>query len=167
MYSPVGSIGASAGKIAGSNAAGTDKRTKGFLRAQFDQILDMQIFSIGHSSVSADEAGLKVHVHNLEPQQLSDINRFTKPFETGKLLTDDNQRVVGAQLITKKAGSQFAGQLYRAVVNGEKIDELSERLHWPRVQMAQTLIHALNSKIVVENIGDYKAIAVTEDSSRN
>ena len=167
MYSPVGSIGASAGKIAGSNAAGTDKRTKGFLRAQFDQILDMQIFSIGHSSVSADEAGLKVHVHNLEPQQLSDINRFTKPFEIGKLLTDDNQRVVGAQLITKKAGSQFAGQLYRAVVNGEKIDELSERLHWPRVQMARTLIHALNSKIVVENIGDYKAITVTEDSSRN
>ena len=167
MYSPVGSIGASAGKIAGSNAAGADKRTKGFLRAQADQILETQIFSIGHSSVSAEEAGLNVHVRNLEPQQVSDINRFTKPFEIGKLLTDENQRVVGAQLVTKNAGSQFAGQLYRAVVSGEKIDELLERLHWPRMQMARTLIHALNSKIVVESIGDDKAITVTEDSFRN
>jgi NADH oxidase (H2O2-forming) len=167
VYSPVGSIGASAGKIAGRNAVGADERTKGFLRAQADQILNMQIFSLGHSSVSADEAGLKIQVRHLEPRQVDGINRFTKPFEMGKLLTDENRKVVGAQLVTKNAGSQFAGQLYRAVVNGEKIDGLLERLHWPRLQMAQTLIQALNSKIVVKNIGDDKTVTVTEDSFRN
>ena len=39
VYMPVGSIGASAGKIAGRNAAGAKEKTTGFLRAQADQIL--------------------------------------------------------------------------------------------------------------------------------
>ncbi len=167
LYLPVGSIGASAGKIAGGNAAGADKQTKGFLRAQADQILDTEIFSIGHSSRSADEAGLKIRVHNLEPRQLMSKKQLTKPFEIGKLLTDDKDRIVGAQLVTKSAGSQFAGQLYRAVLTGENMEVFLEHLHWPRMKMAQTLIRALDSKIIIESIGEDKAFDVTDGSSRN
>jgi len=163
VYSPVGSFGASAGKIAGRNAAGANQQTNGFLRAQADEILGMQIFSIGHSTTSAKEVGLEVKVHNLTVPVKS---QMTKPFEIAKLLTDENDRIVGAQLVAKKYGSQFAWQLYQAVLAGENRKEFLKRFNSPRMKMAEALANIVKSTILVESIGEGKALMLADAASR-
>jgi NADH oxidase (H2O2-forming) len=165
VYSPVGSIGASAGKIAGRNAAGANQKTKGFLRAQADEILGMQIYSIGHSSTTAKEVNLTVKVHDIDASQLGRRSRTTKPFETAKLLTDTHNRIVGAQLVTKKYGSQFAWQLYGAVLKGLNKEEFLEQFNWPRIKLAEALADATKSTVLVESVGQGKALALTNTPS--
>jgi NADPH-dependent 2,4-dienoyl-CoA reductase/sulfur reductase-like enzyme len=162
VYSPVGSIGAMAGKVAGTNAAGGNQQSKGLLRAQADQILGMQIFSIGHSTTSAKEVGLEVNVHNLTVFVKS---RMTKPFEIAKLLTGKRDEIAGAQLAVKKHGSQFAWQLYRAVLAGEDRKEFLRRFNSPRVKMAEALTNIVKSTVLVESIGEGKALTLADASS--
>jgi len=166
VYSPVGSIGAAAGKIAGKNAAGANQETKGFLRAQADQILGMQIFSIGHSTTSAKEVSLKVNVHDLSPPESTGKERITKPFEIAKLLTGDNDKIVGAQLVAPKHGAQFAWQLYKAILAAENREEFLERFNSPRMKAAEALVHAIKSTVVVESVGKDKALALADTASQ-
>jgi NADH oxidase (H2O2-forming) len=165
IYSPVGSIGASAGKIAGRNAAGANQKTKGFLRAQADEILGMQIYSIGHSSTTAKEVNLTVKVHNIDAHQLGQRSRTTKPFEIAKLLTDTNSRIIGAQLVAKKYGSQFARQLYVAVLHGLNKEEFLEQFNWPRIKLAEALLDAARSVVVVKSVGQGEALALATTPS--
>lgn len=162
VYSPVGSIGAAAGKIAGQNAAGASQETKGFLRAQADRILGMQIFSIGHTTTTAKEVNLKVNVHNLTAPVSAEKNQMPKLFETAKLLTDENDRITGAQLVAKKFGSQFAWQLYQAVLRGENREEFLRRFNSPRMKVAQALLQAVRSTVTVENVGEDKALTLAD-----
>jgi NADH oxidase (H2O2-forming) len=166
VYSPVGSIGASAGKIAGANAAGANQKTKGFLRAQADEILDMQIYSIGHSSTTAKEVNLAVKVHNLDASQLGRRSRTAKPFEIARLLTNTNVRIVGAQLVAKKHGSQFARQLYGAVLDGLNREEFLEQFNWPRMKFTEALVDVTKSIIVVESAGQDRALALADTAGR-
>jgi len=166
VYSPVGSIAAAAGKTAGMNAAGAKQETKGFLRAQADQILGMQIFSIGHSTTSAKEVNLKVDVHALTAPALGEKSRETTPFQIAKLLTDTHDKIVGAQLVAKKFGSQFAWQLYQAVLRGEDREEFLERFNSPRMKMAEALVQAVKSTIAVENIGTDKALTLADTTNQ-
>ena len=161
-YSPVGSIGASAGKIAGRNAAGAKEKTAGFLRAQADQILGLQIFSIGHSTTSAEELGLKIRVYDLSAPKSAIKNRGADSFEVAKILTDPGDRVVGAQLVAKKHGSQFAWQLYKAVLQAEGRKEFLQRFNSPRMRVAEALVHALKSIIRVDSVGEDKALTLTD-----
>lgn len=166
VYMPVGSVGASAGKIAGRNTAGANQETKGFLRAQADEILGMQIYSIGHSSTTAKEVNLTVKVHNLDTHQLGRRSRATKPFEIARLLTDTNGRIVGAQLVAKKYGSQFARQLYEAVLNGLSKEEFLEQFDWPRMKLTQALVDVTKSIVVVESVDEGEALALADTASR-
>ncbi|MGA1980529.1 MAG: NAD(P)/FAD-dependent oxidoreductase [Sedimentisphaerales bacterium] len=161
-YSPVGSIGACAGKIAGANAAGANQQAKGFLRAQADQILGMQIFSIGHSTTTASELGLKVKVYDLSVPQSAIKNRGADSFEVAKILTNSRNRIVGAQLVAKKHGSQFAWQLYKAVLQAENRKEFLQRFNSPRMRVAEALVHALKSTIRVDSVGEDKALTLTD-----
>jgi NADH oxidase (H2O2-forming) len=166
VYSPVGSIGAMAGKIAGRNAAGADVKTKGFLRAQADQILGMQIYSIGHSTTTAKEVDLQVQVHNLDAGQ-PDLQEYKqRPFETAKLLTDNKDKIVGAQLVAKKFGSQFAWQLYQAVLNGQSRKEFLASFISPRAEMAKILMDTDKPAIVVKGIGKDKSLVLKETADR-
>jgi len=151
-YSPVGSIGALAGRIAGRNAAGANLQTDGFLRAQADNILGAQIYSIGHSTTTAKNVNLQVEVHNLDAHQMGEQNRIAKPFEMGKLLTNREDKIVGAQLISKKHGSQFSWQLYRAVLTGENRKDFLGRFDSTRAKMVQALVDAKQSKVMIDNI---------------
>lgn len=162
IYSPVGSIGASAGKIAGRNAAGAEEKTEGFLRAQADQILGLQIFSIGHSTTSAEELGLKVRVYDLSVPQSAMKSRGAGSFEVAKILTDPSDRVVGAQLVAKKHGSQFAWQLYKAVLQAEDRREFLQRFNSPRTRLAEALVHVLKSTIRVDSVGEDKALTLAD-----
>jgi NAD(P)H-nitrite reductase large subunit len=162
VYSPVGSIGASAGRIAGRNAAGANLQTKGFLRAQADQILGIQIFSIGHSTTTAYEVDLKVKVHNLTAPISTEIKQPTKLFEASKILTDSNDRIVGAQLVAKKFGSQFAWQLYKAVLAGEDREEFLRHFSSPRMKVAEALVQTINSIVMVESIGQDRVLVANK-----
>jgi len=166
VYSPVGSIGASAGRIAGANAAGASKETKGFLRAQADEILGMQIFSIGHSTTSAKEVDLKVDVHNLTVPASAEKTRARTLFQIAKLLIDTNGKIVGAQLVAKKFGSQFAWQLYEAVLVGENREEFLERFNSPRMKLAEALVHVVKSTVTVQKVGEDKALKLADVVSR-
>jgi NADPH-dependent 2,4-dienoyl-CoA reductase/sulfur reductase-like enzyme len=162
VYMPVGSVGACAGKIAGANAAGAKEKTKGFLRAQADQILGLQIFSIGHSTTTAEELGLKVKVHNLNVPQSTIKNAGANLFEVAKILTDPRDRIVGAQLVAKKHGSQFAWQLYKAVLQAENRKEFLQRFNSPRMRLAEALVHTLKSAITVDSVGEDKALTLAD-----
>lgn len=156
VYSPVGSIGAMAGKVAGVNAAGGNLQSKGFLRAQADRILGMQIFSIGHSTTSAKEVNLSVKVHDLALPELRGA------FETAKLLTDKRDRVVGAQLVAGRYGSQFAWQLYKAVVTAEDREEFMQRFTSPRMDLAETLLRMTNVNVEVESYKQGRALKLVD-----
>ncbi|HET6441216.1 MAG TPA: FAD-dependent oxidoreductase [Phycisphaerae bacterium] len=134
VYSAVGSIGALAGAIAGVNAAGCDQKTDGFLRAQADQILGLQIYSIGHTSTTAKGVGLQIKVHDLPSPPGVDRSRDEVK---AKLLTDAEDRIVGAQAVAYHHGSQYAWQLYKAVLLGERREEFLA--HWtaPRQNAAR------------------------------
>jgi NADPH-dependent 2,4-dienoyl-CoA reductase/sulfur reductase-like enzyme len=133
-YSAVGSTGALAGAIAGINAAGGNQKTDGFVRAQGDEILGMQVYSIGHSTTTAKEVGLEVKVHDLPSPPEVDRPRDEV---VAKLLTDSKDRIVGAQAAAYRHGSQYAWQLYQAVVTGEARSEFLK--HWmsPRRRAAK------------------------------
>jgi NADH oxidase (H2O2-forming) len=133
-YSAVGSTGALAGAIAGINAAGGNQKTDGFVRAQGDEILGVQVYSIGHSTTTAKEVGLEVKVHDLPSPPEVDRPRDEV---VAKLLTDSKDRIVGAQAAAYRHGSQYAWQLYQAVVTGEARSEFLK--HWmsPRRRAAK------------------------------
>ncbi len=162
VYIPVGSVGACAGKIAGANAAGANQQTEGFLRAQADQILGLQIFSIGHSTTTAEEVSLKVKVHDLSIPQSTIKNAGTALFDVAKILTDPNDRIVGAQLVAKKHGSQFAWQMYNAVLKEEDRKDFLRRFNSPRKKLAEALVHALKSKVIVETVGTEKVLTLAD-----
>jgi len=161
VYSPVGSVGACAGKIAGANAAGANKQSKGFLRAQADQILGLQIFTVGQSTTSAKQVGLKVKVYDLTVPESLIKTGPSSSFEAAKLLTDEKDRIVGAQLLAKKHGSQFAFQLYKAVVDSESREKFLKRFNSPRMRFAEALANAVNSTVTVESIGSDKSLTLT------
>ncbi|MFA5239487.1 MAG: FAD-dependent oxidoreductase [Phycisphaerae bacterium] len=165
VYSPVGSIGASAGKIAGANAAGANQQSKGFLRAQADEILGFQIFSIGHSTTTAKEVGLKVKVHDLSVPKSSIKNSAANSFEAAKILTDPDDKIVGAQLVAKKHGSQFAWQLYKAVLETEDREEFLQRFNSPRAKFTEALVHAIKSAVVVKAAGTEQVLALAEKNT--
>ncbi|MHC4194832.1 MAG: NAD(P)/FAD-dependent oxidoreductase [Planctomycetota bacterium] len=162
IYMPVGSIGASAGRIAGANAAGAEQTAKGFLRAQADKILGLQIFSIGHSTTTAKEVGLKVKVYDLQAPQSDEKTPTRNSFESAKILTDSDDNIVGAQLIAKKYGSQFASQLYKAVVDKENRKKFLERFNSPLSKITDFLLQTVTSGDQAEDPGEYKALNLAD-----
>jgi carbon-monoxide dehydrogenase iron sulfur subunit len=147
VYSAVGSTGALAGAIAGVNAAGGDRKTDGFLRAQADEILGLQIYSIGHTTTTAKEVGLEVAVHDLESPP--EVER-PRDEVTAKLLVDAKDRIVGAQAVAYRHGSQYAWQLYEAVLAGEPRQKFLGRWMAPRRRAARLAEEAGWGDLVVQ-----------------
>ena len=87
-------------------------------------------------------------------------------FDTAKILTDSSDRIVGAQLVAKKHGSQFAWQLYKAVLEAEDRKEFLQRFNSPRMRVAEALVHALKSTVVVESLGKDKALTLADAANR-
>ena len=148
-YSAVGSTGALAGAIAGAGAAGAGQAVDGFLRAQADEILGLQVYSIGHTTTTAKEVGLAVTVHALP--QPPEVERARDEI-VGKVLTDGEDRIVGAQVIAKHHGSQYGWQLYRAVLTGEKREDFLR--HWasPRQRAARAADEARAGEVAIETL---------------
>ena len=147
-YSAVGSTGALAGAIAGTNAAGSDQKTDGFLRAQGDEILGIQVYSIGHTTTTAKEVGLEVTVHDLPSP--AEVER-PRDEVLAKLLTDSKDRIVGAQAVAFHHGSQYAWQLYEAVMTSAPRKDFLKRWMSPRRRAAAMAEKVGWGELVVEN----------------
>ncbi len=147
-YSAVGSTGALAGAIAGINAAGGDRKTDGFVRAQGDEILGLQIYSIGHSTTTAREVALEVKVHDLASPPEVDRPRDEI---LARLLVDPKDRIVGAQAVAYRHGSQYAWQLYQAVVTNQPRSEFLK--HWmaPRRRAAALAVQQGWGELIVKS----------------
>ena len=147
-YSAVGSTGALAGAIAGINAAGGKQKTDGFVRAQGDEILGLQVYSIGHSTTTAKEVGLAVTVHVLPSP--AEVDR-PRDEVVARLLVDSKDRIVGAQAVAYRHGSQYAWQLYQAVVLNEPRTEFLK--HWmaPRRRAAALAVKQGWGELIVKS----------------
>lgn len=154
VYSPVGSIGAMAGRIAGANASGGNEQTRGFLRAQADEILGLQIYSVGHSSTTAKDVNLEVAVDDLQAPLAEQKQRTVNSFDVGKLLTDKDDGIVGAQLVTRRHGSQYAWQLYQAVIAGLKKKQFLQDFDSPRSKFTEAMLQTTKSTLSVESVGE-------------
>ncbi len=150
VYSPVGSTGALAGAVAGANAAGGNQRTDGLLRAQADHILGFQIYSIGHTTTTAENVGLAIEVEGLPTPP--EVERLQDEV-LGKLLTDAEGRIVGAQAVARRHGSQYGWQLYRAVLLKEPVEAFLRSWMATRCHTAQMAARAEWGKLVVPPVG--------------
>lgn len=122
VYAPVGSIAAEAGEIAGTNAAGGDIATRGFLRVQADNIFGIEVISIGHSSTTAKEVNLNIKLKDLSQESLRfNIGRKYPPLI--KVILDESDSIVGAQVITRRYGSIYSYGLLNAMVNNSKFSD--------------------------------------------
>ena len=124
-YSPVGSIAAMGGEVAGANAAGGKRESAGFVRAQTDKILGQEITSIGHSSTTAQDSGLEVKVHDLTQmvQGKEEISLSRRYLAKVRVLVDTAERIVGAQVVTARYGSQYSYALLKAVLEHTPLAE--------------------------------------------
>ncbi|GAI91806.1 unnamed protein product, partial [marine sediment metagenome] len=77
-----------------------------------------------------------------------------------------NGRIVGAQLVAKKYGSQFAWQLYRAVLEGANREQFLEQFNWPRMKLTEALVDVTKSTIIVESADEGKALTLADTASR-
>jgi len=150
VYSPVGSTGAAAGAIAGTNAAGGRQETRGLLRAQADHIFGCEIYSIGHTSTTARDVGLDLDVHDLATPAGA-VGHYDEV--VGKLLTDTGGRIVGAQAVTQRHGSQYGWQLYRAVLLKESREAFLKRWLAPRRWLAQMAAKTDGGELTVPLVG--------------
>jgi hypothetical protein len=69
---------------------------------------------------------------------------------------------VGAQLVARKHGSQFAWQLYKAVLQAENRKDFLQRFNSPRMRVAEALVHVLKSTIRVDSVGEDKSLTLTD-----
>ncbi|MFW9833768.1 MAG: NAD(P)/FAD-dependent oxidoreductase [Candidatus Thorarchaeota archaeon] len=112
---PIGSVAARAGRQAGMIAAGGSKiYDDTFRRLQYDRIFGNDIVVVGHSSTTAEKMGVKTDVHFVE-----DPVEFTKV----ALVTSDNGRLIGGQVISSRMGSRLAYEILDRVEAGAKLND--------------------------------------------
>ena len=155
-YSPVGSIAALAGAIAGTNAAGGKQETKGFIRAQVDKILGQEIISIGHSSTTAKDVNLEIKIHDLS-ELMKDKEESTLSIKYPvkiKILTDSADRIVGTQIITPRYGSQYSYELLNAILGHKSFNEFIKEWKPPLEKVIRFMMDKQKSCLIGKNIRD-------------
>jgi NADPH-dependent 2,4-dienoyl-CoA reductase/sulfur reductase-like enzyme len=155
-YSPVGSIAALAGAIAGTNAAGGRQETKGFIRAQADKILGQEIISIGHSSTTAKDVNLEIKIHDLSELFRNKKRTFLSrkyPLKI-KILTDSADKIVGTQIVTRKYGSQYSCELFNAILEHKSFSEFIKEWKPPLEKVISFMADKQKSCLTGTNIKD-------------
>ena len=105
VYRPIGSIAASAAKIAGSNAVGVEKVYDGFLRTQYDRIFQNEIISIGLSTEEASKLGIHSEAIDvcLKEVKYPLLSQLTPANALMKAIIDrDTDAIIGWQVIGSK-----------------------------------------------------------------
>jgi len=100
VYLPLGNLASKEGVIAGSNAVGSLHKSKGFLRAQDEELFNQHIVSIGHTLLSAQLANIKAREINVNKYSSKSTSRNTRALI--KLIVDTKDHLIGAQLYASK-----------------------------------------------------------------
>ncbi|MCK5150710.1 MAG: FAD-dependent oxidoreductase [Candidatus Thorarchaeota archaeon] len=112
---PIGSVAARAGRQAGVAAVGGKKIYEDTaLRFQYDRIFGTDIVCVGNSSVTATNVGIETKVSYLE-----DSAEFSKV----ALVTDNDGRLIGGQVLTSRQGARLGYQILERVESGAVISE--------------------------------------------
>ncbi len=116
-YFPIGSVAAEAGRIAGVNAVGGDERSDGFLRVQGDRLFGVDVTSIGHSSATANDIGIKANVIDIKLASLMRNSYcFGEKYRVkAKIVTDEKERIIGAQTLGERFAAHDRYVLFRAI----------------------------------------------------
>ena len=137
IYTPLGSIAAQQGTIAGINAAGGDEKLEGFLRAQSDNPFGIKISSVGHGSVAAKALGIEVNVEDVDlyPAIGKRPYLIEKYPVKAKVSVDQAGKVIGAQVVGSELIAQNAYVLFKAIKERMTVDELKELWRLPIATM--------------------------------
>ena len=112
---PVGSVAARAGRQAGVSIVGGKKVYEDVaLRLQYDRIFGTDIVCIGHSSTTATDAEIEFKDHYLE-----DPAEYLKV----ALITDNEDRLIGGQVISSRLGARIAYQILDRVESNAKLHD--------------------------------------------
>ncbi|MFW9963010.1 MAG: NAD(P)/FAD-dependent oxidoreductase [Candidatus Sifarchaeia archaeon] len=112
---PIGSIAARAGLQAGVISAGGAKLYDDTnLRIQYDRIFETDIVVVGHSTTTANAIGIK-----------TEVQYFEDPAEFAKvaLITSNDGRLIGGQVISSRMGSRFGYEILERVESGSILNE--------------------------------------------
>lgn len=105
VYRPLGSIGAQAARIAGSNAVGVDKTYNGFMRVQYNRVFGVEIGSIGLTAIEAKNLGLTVDAIDVYLKEskhpVLSVLLPTKALMKA-IVRKDTETIVGWQLIASR-----------------------------------------------------------------
>jgi len=112
---PVGSVAARAGRQAGVAAVGGKKIYSDTLRRlQYDRIFGTDIVCVGHSSVTAKNAGINPTVTYFE-----DSSEYSKV----SLVSNDAGVLIGGQVIASRLGARLGYEILDRVEGGSDLKE--------------------------------------------
>jgi NADPH-dependent 2,4-dienoyl-CoA reductase/sulfur reductase-like enzyme len=119
-YLPVARLAAYQGRIAGINAVGKSARDIGFLKAQIDQVMGLQIAGIGHNSITLKNHNISARVEDWSDQ----FEHFEGDKAIVKILIGDKDKILGAQVIRSKYAGVIAAPLFQAMKRNLPVSEL-------------------------------------------
>jgi len=131
-YLPIGSLAAAEGEIAGSNSAGENIESEGFLRAQDEEIFHLHVVSIGCTVESAVEASLRGEALDATLPSSRRLGKFEEP--QVKLVVDAEDNLIGAQMVADKHdlyANGYALRLLNFVKERRSLSEVLENLKMP------------------------------------
>ncbi|MHA2059782.1 MAG: NAD(P)/FAD-dependent oxidoreductase [Candidatus Ranarchaeia archaeon] len=120
MYLPVARLAAYQGRIAGINAAGKSARDIGFLKAQIDQVMGLQIAGLGHNSITLKNHNISARVEDWSDQ----FKHFEGDNAIVKLLIGNKDKILGAQVIRSKYAGVIAAPLFQAMKRNLPVSEI-------------------------------------------
>jgi len=143
VYTPVGSVAAEGGEVAGLNSVDRRVEVPGFLRAQDERVFDLDLVSIGMTGGRAKEAGIRASVVDL-PEREDSVHR---DWADVRVVLNSRSHIMGAQMVGSRADRRRANALLTAVKSGWSFDELCEL--WNRRYLA------------LHDLMEYKAVLAT------
>ncbi|TXT55124.1 MAG: Coenzyme A disulfide reductase [Candidatus Thorarchaeota archaeon] len=131
---PIGSTAARSGRQAGIAIAGSKKIYSDVaLRLQYDRLFNTDVVCVGHSSVTAENLGLKTNVL---------LHQDSHEHTHVALVTDGDGYLIGGQVISSRLGAQIGYQILERIQERAKLDE-SPLLDSRHKQLQELMDHIL------------------------
>lgn len=126
IYLPLGNIANKMGWIAGENIAGGHAEFKGVVRTTAVKVFDLEVASVGLSSVEAEASGFKVVTESIRAYSHSRAYPGSKPVFVKLIIDGLSRRLIGANLVGEKGAALRADVLSVAIQNKMTIRQIAE-----------------------------------------
>ncbi len=121
LYLPVARLAAYQGRIAGINAAGKKANDIGFLKAQIDQVMGIQVAALGHNSITLKAQNIPARVEDWSEK----FQNLEGALPIVKVLVGKNERLLGAQIVRTRYAGVIAAHLFQAMKKNLPAGEVS------------------------------------------